>query len=66
MKILLILTLSLLVTNKFLHANPSPTNKNFQLLKSAESLLFLGDSITYGGEYVAFFCLLYTSPSPRD
>ncbi len=55
MKILLILTLSLLVTNKFLHANPSPTNKNFQSLKSAESLLFLGDSITYGGEYVVFF-----------
>ena len=30
-------------------------NENFQVLKEAGKILFLGDSITYGGEYVVFF-----------
>ena len=30
-------------------------NENFEVLKSAKKIVFLGDSITYGGEYVVFF-----------
>ena len=30
-------------------------NDNFEILKKAGKILFLGDSITYGGEYVVFF-----------
>ena len=30
-------------------------NENFEILKNARKIVFLGDSITYGGEYVVFF-----------
>ena len=30
-------------------------NENFAILKSAKKIVFFGDSITYGGEYVLFF-----------
>lgn len=30
-------------------------NENFAILKSAKKIVFFGDSITYGGEYVVFF-----------
>ena len=30
-------------------------NENFEILKNAKKIVFLGDSITYGGEYVVFF-----------
>ncbi|MDE0820964.1 MAG: hypothetical protein OSA95_07570, partial [Opitutales bacterium] len=30
-------------------------NDNFEILKKARKIVFLGDSITYGGEYVVFF-----------
>ena len=30
-------------------------NDNFDILKNARKIVFLGDSITYGGEYVVFF-----------
>ena len=30
-------------------------NDNFEILKNAKKLVFFGDSITYGGEYVVFF-----------
>ena len=30
-------------------------NDNFEILKNTRKLVFLGDSITYGGEYVVFF-----------
>ena len=30
-------------------------NENFNILKNAKKIVFLGDSITYGGEYVIFF-----------
>jgi lysophospholipase L1-like esterase len=30
-------------------------NENFKLLQNAKKILFFGDSITYGGEYVVFF-----------
>ena len=30
-------------------------NDNFETLKNARKIVFLGDSITYGGEYVVFF-----------
>ncbi|MFP6906096.1 MAG: hypothetical protein VCG02_12820, partial [Verrucomicrobiota bacterium] len=30
-------------------------NENFDLLKEARRVVFLGDSITYGGEYVVYF-----------
>ena len=30
-------------------------NENFEILKHARKIVFLGDSITYGGEYVVFF-----------
>ncbi len=30
-------------------------NENFDLLKKASRVVFLGDSITYGGEYVVYF-----------
>lgn len=50
MRSLLILILPLLLSVK-----PLPANENFQSLKKAGNILFLGDSITYGGEYVVFF-----------
>ena len=30
-------------------------NENFNILKNTKNIVFLGDSITYGGEYVVFF-----------
>ena len=30
-------------------------NENFEVLKNAKKIVFFGDSITYGGEYVIFF-----------
>ena len=30
-------------------------NENFNILKNTKKIVFLGDSITYGGEYVIFF-----------
>ena len=30
-------------------------NENFEVLKRAKKIVFFGDSITYGGEYVVFF-----------
>ena len=30
-------------------------NENFNILKNTKNIVFLGDSITYGGEYVIFF-----------
>ena len=30
-------------------------NENFAILKNAKKIVFFGDSITYGGEYVVFF-----------
>ena len=30
-------------------------NDNFEILRKARKIVFLGDSITYGGEYVVFF-----------
>ena len=30
-------------------------NDNFEILKEAKKIVFFGDSITYGGEYVVFF-----------
>ena len=30
-------------------------NDNFDILKKAKKIVFFGDSITYGGEYVVFF-----------
>ena len=30
-------------------------NDNFEILKKAKKIVFFGDSITYGGEYVVFF-----------
>ena len=30
-------------------------NENFNILKKTKNIVFLGDSITYGGEYVIFF-----------
>ncbi|MCP4849444.1 MAG: G-D-S-L family lipolytic protein [Verrucomicrobiaceae bacterium] len=50
MRSLLILILPFLIPAK-LHA----ANENFQSLRKAGKILFLGDSITYGGEYVVFF-----------
>ena len=29
-------------------------NDNFEILKNAKKLVFFGDSITYGGEYLIF------------
>ncbi len=55
MRSLLILILPLLIADQTLSARPSPPNQNFQALKNAKTVLFLGDSITYGGEYVVFF-----------
>ena len=34
---------------------PAEANENFELLKRARKLVFLGDSITWGGEYVVYF-----------
>ena len=30
-------------------------NDNFEILKNTKKIVFFGDSITYGGEYVVFF-----------
>jgi len=30
-------------------------NENLEILKDSKKLVFLGDSITYGGEYVVLF-----------
>ena len=30
-------------------------NENFNILKNANKIVFFGDSITYGGEYIVFF-----------
>ena len=30
-------------------------NDNFEILKKAKKIVFFGDSITYGGEYMVFF-----------
>ncbi|MDE0578061.1 MAG: hypothetical protein OSB39_14025, partial [Opitutales bacterium] len=30
-------------------------NENFEILKNAKKIVFFGDSITYGGEYIIFF-----------
>jgi len=46
---LLLLTMPVLVS-----AN-TRANENFEILRHAGKILFLGDSITYGGEYVVFF-----------
>ena len=33
----------------------SQANNNFEILKNAKKIVFFGDSITYGGEYIIFF-----------
>ena len=38
----------------FLHLG-AQANDNFEILKKSKKIVFFGDSITYGGEYVVFF-----------
>lgn len=47
--------LLLLLTMPTLISTNVQANENFEVLKGAEKIVFLGDSITYGGEYVVFF-----------
>ena len=55
MRSLLTLILLFLIQDKLISAKPFAANENFQTLKAAGKIIFLGDSITYGGEYVVFF-----------
>ena len=46
---------ALLLTMPVLVSANTRENENFEVLRHAGKILFLGDSITYGGEYVVFF-----------
>jgi lysophospholipase L1-like esterase len=45
---------------------PAGIQEGKDLLPRARRIVFLGDSITYGGAYVAFFDAWLTASSPRD
>ena len=48
----LLLTLNLAL---FVWGSEVRANEHFEILKAAKKIVFLGDSITYGGEYIVFF-----------